>query len=132
MAGGWRRRTGSRVAGRRAVVHMQLNEVSMYCLVDKRTWDDNVGLVAAGVAFYGFFALLSLLGLIVLAYGFVADPLTVIEHMQALTAVLPSDVAFVIGDQLMNAVGLRRKPRVSGFCSRSSSRPTEAPTAPRR
>ena len=28
----------------------------------KRTWDDNVGLVAAGVAFYGFFALLSLLG----------------------------------------------------------------------
>ena len=43
----------------------------------KRTWDDNVGLVAAGVAFYGFFALLSLLGLIVLVYGFVADPLTV-------------------------------------------------------
>ena len=41
----------------------------------KRTWDDNVGLVAAGVAFYGFFALLSLLGLIVLVYGFVADPL---------------------------------------------------------
>ena len=36
----------------------------------------------AGVAFYGFFALLSLLGLIVLAYGFAADPITVIEHMQ--------------------------------------------------
>src|SRR3954470_15624220 len=70
----------------------------------KRTWDDNVGLVAAGVAFYGFFALLSLLGLIVLAYGFVADPMTVIDHMQALTAVLPTDVAFIIGDQLMNAV----------------------------
>jgi membrane protein len=32
----------------------------------KRTWDDNVGLVAAGVAFYGVFALLSLLGMIVL------------------------------------------------------------------
>jgi membrane protein len=70
----------------------------------KRTWDDNVALVAAGVAFYGFFALLSLLGLIVLAYGFAADPRTVIEHMDALTAVLPTDVAALIGDQLMTAV----------------------------
>jgi membrane protein len=43
----------------------------------KRVWDDNVGLVAAGVAFYGFFALLSLLGLIVLAYGFAADPFSI-------------------------------------------------------
>ncbi|MFL6731254.1 MAG: YihY/virulence factor BrkB family protein [Sphingomicrobium sp.] len=70
----------------------------------KRTWDDNVGLVAAGVAFYSFFALLSLLGLIVLVYGLVADPMTVIDHMSALTAILPTDVAFIIGDQLMNAV----------------------------
>ena len=69
-----------------------------------RTWDDNIGLVAAGVAFYGFFALLSLLGLIVLTYGFVADPVTVVKHMQALTAVLPSDVAMIIGEQLMTAV----------------------------
>jgi membrane protein len=70
----------------------------------KRTWDDNVALVSAGVAFYGFFALLSLLGLIVLVYGFIADPHTVIEHMQALTVVLPTDVAVLIGDQLMTAV----------------------------
>ena len=70
----------------------------------KRTWDDNVALVSAGVAFYGFFALLSLLGLIVLVYGFVADPHTVIDHMQALTAVLPTDVAVLIGQQLMTAV----------------------------
>jgi len=70
----------------------------------KRVWDDNVGLVAAGVAFYSFFALLSLLGLIVLSYGFIADPRTVIEHMRALTAVLPTDVAQIIGDQLMTAV----------------------------
>ena len=70
----------------------------------KRVWDDNVGLVAAGVAFYSFFALLSLLGLIVLSYGFIADPHTVIEHMKALTGVLPNDVAAVIGNQLMTAV----------------------------
>lgn len=70
----------------------------------KRVWDDNVGLVAAGVAFYAFFALLSLLGLIVLIYGFVADPHAVIVNVQSLTAILPTDVASVIGDQLMNAV----------------------------
>jgi len=79
----------------------------------KRVWDDNVGLVAAGVAFYGFFALLSLLGLIVLVYGFAADPFTVIEHMKALTVVLPTDVVFVIGDQLMNAV--RASQKAKGF-----------------
>ena len=70
----------------------------------KRTWDDNVGLVAAGVAFYAFFALLSLLGLIVLSYGFVADPHAVIASMRALTTVLPTDIAVLIGDQLMTAV----------------------------
>jgi len=70
----------------------------------KRTWDDNVALVSAGVAFYSFFALLSLLGLVVLVYDFVADPLTVIEHVKALTVVLPTDVAVLIGDQLMTAV----------------------------
>src|SRR3954447_22321843 len=81
----------------------------------KRIWDDNVGLVAAGVAFYGFFALLSLLGLIVLAYGFAAEPMTVIKHMSALTAVLPTDVAFIIGDQLMTAVQASQKTKGLGI-----------------
>jgi membrane protein len=70
----------------------------------KRVWDDNVALVSAGVAFYGFFALLSLLGLIVLLYGFFADPRTVIEQMRTLTAILPSDVVALIGNQLLTAV----------------------------
>jgi membrane protein len=70
----------------------------------KRTWDDNVGLVAAGVAFYAFFALLSLLGMLVIVYGFAADPRLVIRDIHALTAILPTDVASLIGDQLMNAV----------------------------
>src|SRR5690349_24861609 len=70
----------------------------------KRTWDDNVALVSAGVAFYGFFALLSLLGLIVLVYGFIGDPRSVIENMSSLTAVLPKEVAILIGNQLMISV----------------------------
>jgi membrane protein len=70
----------------------------------QRTWDDNVGLVAAGVAFYSFFGLLSLLGLIVLVYGFVADPVTVVDLMRKLIGILPTDVVALIGDQLMTAV----------------------------
>lgn len=73
-----------------------------------RTWkessNDNVGLVAAGVAFYGFLALVPLLGAIVITYGFIADPPTVVRHLQSLTAVLPQQVASVIGDMLLNTV----------------------------
>jgi membrane protein len=73
-----------------------------------RTWreagQDNVGLVAAGVAFYGFLALVPLLGAIVLTYGLVVQPATVIRDMQQLTAVMPTDAAKLVGDQLMNVV----------------------------
>ena len=70
----------------------------------KRVWDDNVALVSAGVAFYGFFALLSMLGLIVLVYGFFTDPSSVIDQMRSLTSILPPDVVVLIGNQLLTAV----------------------------
>ena len=70
----------------------------------QRTWDDNVGLVAAGVAFYGFFALVSIIGIVVLAYGMVAEPRTVVKHMGVLTDVLPPDIALLIAEQALNAV----------------------------
>ena len=73
-----------------------------------RTWkeagDDNAGLVAAGVAFYGFLALVPLLGAIVLSYGLIAEPSTVLHNMQNLTSVMPADAAKLIGEQLMNVV----------------------------
>jgi membrane protein len=73
-----------------------------------RTWKesskDNVGLVAAGVAFYGFLALVPLLGAIVITYGFMAEPQTVVSHFQALTKVLPAQVAELIGEMLLGAV----------------------------
>ena len=73
-----------------------------------RTWkeagDDNVGLVAAGVAFYGFLALVPLLGAIVLSYGIVAAPSTVMRNMTQLTSVMPADAAKLVGEQLMNVV----------------------------
>jgi membrane protein len=74
-----------------------------------RTWkeggDDNVGLLAAGVAFYFFLGFVPLLASIVLTYGLIADPATVAEHIRSLAQTLPREVAAIIGDQLQAIAG---------------------------
>jgi membrane protein len=74
-----------------------------------RTWkeggDDNVGLLAAGVAFYFFLAFVPLLASIVLTYGLIADPATVGEHIRTLAQTLPREVAAIIADQLQAITG---------------------------
>jgi len=71
----------------------------------KRTYGessrDNVSVIAAGVAFYAFLAFVPLLGSLVLIYGLVAEPSSVLQHMQAMTAAMPADAAKIIGEQLM-------------------------------
>ena len=73
-----------------------------------RTWKesskDNVSLVAAGVAFYGFLAMVPLLGATVLSYGLIASPETVLQNVRTLATSLPQDIAKLIGDQLLNVV----------------------------
>ena len=69
-----------------------------------QSWLDNIGLVAAGVAFYGFLALVPLLGILVLSYGMFAQPTTVIDHVTTLVRFLPPDVVKLLGQLLMNAV----------------------------
>lgn len=69
-----------------------------------RTWseagDDNVGFLAAGIAFFAFLAFVPLLASVVLVYGLAADPSTVAEHIGKLFASLPRDAAALIADQL--------------------------------
>lgn len=73
-----------------------------------RTWHestkDNIGIVAAGVAFYGFLAMVPLLGAIILTYGLFADPQSVVRHAASLTSTFPADVAKLISQQLLNVV----------------------------
>jgi len=70
------------------------------------TWreagEDDLTLVAAGVAFYAFLAFVPLLTAFVLSYGLIAEPASVVSHMQALTGVLPQNAASIIGDQLQS------------------------------
>ena len=70
----------------------------------RETTEDNVSLVAAGVAFYGFFALVPLLGAAILSYGLVSDPQDIIRDVIRLSEVLPREAAALIGEQLL-AIG---------------------------
>lgn len=64
--------------------------------------NDNLSLISAGVAFYFFLALVPLLAALVLTYGLIADPSTVMRHVQGLTQMLPADAARLIGEQLLS------------------------------
>jgi membrane protein len=73
-----------------------------------RAWkegsQDNISLVASGVAFCGVLAMVPMLGAVVLSYGLVATPATVMKNVQSLTSVMPTDAAKLIGEQLANVV----------------------------
>jgi membrane protein len=74
----------------------------------KRAWkemgDDNIGLIAAGTAFYAFASIIPILGAVVLSYGLFADQETVVANVEGLFASLPREAASVIQDQLLTVV----------------------------
>ena len=74
----------------------------------KRAWaaagEDNVSILAAGVAYYAFLAFVPLLAAIVLSYGLFADPQMVADHITALASRLPDSAAELIGAQLESVV----------------------------
>ncbi|WP_343343343.1 YihY/virulence factor BrkB family protein [Sphingomicrobium sp. XHP0239] len=61
---------------------------------------DNLGLLAAGVAFYAFLAMVPLLAAMVLTYGLVADPADVVEQAAAVARTLPQSAAEIVIDQM--------------------------------
>lgn len=68
----------------------------------KESGEDHLEMLGAAVAFYAFLALVPLLTALVLTYGLVAEPSSVVQHMTTLTSVMPRDSAAIIGDQLQN------------------------------
>jgi membrane protein len=72
--------------------------------VAKRGWKeakaDQVPLLAAGVAFYAFLAIFPALIAVVSIYGLFADPSTITNQLNSLTAALPDQARQVITDQL--------------------------------
>jgi membrane protein len=61
---------------------------------------DNIGIVAAGVAFYAFLSIFPALTALVSIYGLVADPADIEQNVRSLQGVLPSEAVSIVGGQL--------------------------------
>lgn len=72
-----------------------------------RASEHDISLIAAGIAYYAFLAMVPLLAVVVLAYGLLADAQTVAGHLGALTDNLPPAAAELIGSQLESVTGTR-------------------------
>ena len=75
--------------------------------VKDRVGQDNVGLIAAGVAFYGLLALFPALTALLAVSGLVVDPTQVIGMIDELSAVMPREVAEIIIAQAEQVAGSR-------------------------
>ena len=78
--------------------------------VSTRIGNDNLTLVAAGIAFYAMFSIFPALGALVSIYGLFGDTHVVQAQVQQLTVLLPSETAKLLNDSL-NA--LLAKPNAS-------------------
>jgi len=67
-----------------------------------RASDSNSGLIAAGIAYYGFLALVPMLAAAFLTYGLVVEPATIAEHGSSLTRTLPGAAGELVAGQLEN------------------------------
>lgn len=68
--------------------------------VKRQLKEDNIAIVAAGVAFYGFLAFVPALAAVVAIYGLVADPEQAREHVRSLGDVLPSQALSLLEQQV--------------------------------
>ena len=75
-----------------------------YKQVLKRTFQqlksDNVPVVAGGVAFYSFLAIIPALAAVVSIYGLLADPADVRRQLESVLGALPQDAARLLQEQL--------------------------------
>ncbi len=69
-----------------------------------RASEHNIALIAAGVAFYWFLAMIPLIAAAVLTYGLVAQPETIASHMDAIARMLPGEAAALVQDQMQAAI----------------------------
>lgn len=65
---------------------------------------DNLGIVAAGVAFYFILAMPPAIASIVSIYGLVSDPHEVSQQLSAISRIMPSEAHSIIQDQLNRLV----------------------------
>lgn len=62
--------------------------------------EDNLSIVAAGIAFYGFVAVVPSLAAVISIYALLADPAQIREHITALTEIVPREVMPLLEEQM--------------------------------
>lgn len=72
----------------------------VFMRVKEQVTTDNIGIVAAGVAFYFFLALFPFLTLIISTYGLVTDPVQVEQHMEQIASLLPKETHEMLTERL--------------------------------
>lgn len=69
--------------------------------------DRHIGIIAAGVAYYAFLALVPLLAAAILTYGLAVDPATIAEHGAELAHRLPGAAGDFVSEQLREVAASR-------------------------
>ncbi|WP_298458032.1 YihY/virulence factor BrkB family protein [uncultured Cellulomonas sp.] len=70
----------------------------------RRSVDDRLPLISAGVAFFGFLALFPSLIAVVLLYGLVSTPADLGEQVEALSTTLPAEASDLVAGQMATLV----------------------------
>lgn len=67
----------------------------------------HVGLIAAGVAFFGMFAIFPGIGAVISLFGILADPVIVVEQLALLEDIIPPDTFSILNSQTERLLGAR-------------------------
>jgi membrane protein len=94
--------------GRRATSPTQIPRRSWQAILlrtRKEFFQDNIPMIAAGVAFYALLALFPGIAAFVALYGVFADVAEAERHLQALSFVLTPEMLRLVGDQMIRLAG---------------------------
>jgi len=69
--------------------------------------DGNIGLIAAGVAFFGMFAIFPAIAALIAVFGLLADPTVVFAQLALLQEIVPPDVYDILAGQVSRLLGAR-------------------------
>ena len=75
------------------------------CRIWATVGERNLGLIAAGVAFFGMFAIFPALAALIAVFGLLADPAIVSEQLNLLREVIPPEVFNILAAQIDRLLG---------------------------
>ncbi|HUR60184.1 MAG TPA: YihY/virulence factor BrkB family protein [Opitutaceae bacterium] len=75
--------------------------LDIFARTKQQVGEDNLDIVSAGVAFYGFVAVVPALAAVIAVYGLVSDPSEVAAQIESLAQVLPREALPMLHEQML-------------------------------